>query len=294
MRNIRANKATYGSFKEHGVGKLHGSLRNQPAILVGSGPSLKENAAGLLENKGGIPVFSCLHNFHFLEDLGVKVDFYVSLDAGKVVLEEVSEGGAKSAEDYWSLTKGKKLLAYIGTDPDLLKKWQGEVYFFSCPIPDRGLMDEVIAIENFQTMVSSGGNVLGAAMYLAKGIFGCNPLIFLGADFSFSYTHKFHGWDSKYDANIGECVSMTDVFGNRVKSWPTYANFKAWFDWVSLNIPGIYINATEGGTFGAYLGGNLRSVVQMTLKDALTMFNVCDHTEQQCSDPETKEVKILF
>jgi len=293
LKNTRANKAKFGSFREHGVGKLHGTLRNKPAILVGSGPSLKENAAVLLQNKG-IPVFSCLHNFHYLEDLGVKVDYYVSLDAGRVVLEEVSEGGKGTADDYWKKTKGKTLLAYVGTDPELLEKWQGEIYFYSCPIPDRGLMDEMNAIENFQTMVSSGGNVLGACMYLAKGIFGCNPLIFMGANFAFSYQHKFHGWDSKYDANIGHCVSMTDVYGNRVKSWQSYANFKAWFDHISMTVPGIYINATEGGTFGAYPGGNIRSVIQMDLKDALAMFNVCDHTEEQCLDPETKQVKILF
>lgn len=293
LRNVRANKAKYGSFKERGLGRLHGAHRNEPAILVGSGPSLKDNAEGLKANKG-IPVISCLHNFHFLEDLGVGADYYVSLDAGPVTIEEVSEGGKRKPEEYWELTKGKKLLCYIATDPRLLEKWQGEVYFFNAPLPDQSLLEEMDQIEKFRTFVSSGGNVLGACTYIAKGFFGCNPLIFMGANFSFSYSEKFHGWDSKYDKNLGQCVRLTDIYGNKVKTWQSYANFKAWFDWLVQTVPGLYINASEGGCFGSYPEGNIRSLLQMDLKDALAMFNMCDELVDQCQNPETDVKKILF
>lgn len=291
--NVRANHELVGSFKEHGLGKLWGKHRGSAAILVGSGPSLKGNAEGLKANKG-IPVVSCLHNFHFLEDLGVGADYYVTLDAGPVTIEEVSEGGKRSPEEYWELTKHRKLIAYIGTHPDLIKKWRGEIYFFNSPIPDAGVEAELEKIEKFRTYVSSGGNVLGAATYIAKGIFGCNPLIFMGADFSFSYESKFHGWDSKYDAEIGHCVAMTDIYGVRVKTWQSYANFKAWFDWLVEQVPGFYINASEGGCFGSYPQGNIRGIRQMDLKDALGMFNMCDELRAQCEDPSIDEKKILF
>lgn len=293
LRNIRANKARFGSFKDHGLGKLHGAHRNQAAILVGSGPSLKENAHELRERKG-VPVVSCLHNFHFLEDLGVPADYYVSLDAGPVTIEEVSEGGTKTADEYWALTKDRKLICYIATDPELLAKWQGEIYFFNAPLPDQGLMGEIDQVEVFRTFVSSGGNVLGAATYVAKGFFGCHTLVFTGANFSFSYTEKFHGWDSKYDANLGHCVRMTDIYGNKVKTWQSYANFKAWFDWLVQTVPGLYINASEGGCFGSYPEGNIRALRQMDLKDVLRMFNMCDELAAQCANPEIDEKKILF
>lgn len=293
IANVKANHEHFGSFKDKGVGKLHGIFRNKPAILVGSGPSLKDNAQELLANPG-IPVISCLHNFHYLEDLGVNVDYYVSLDAGPVTIEEVSEGGTKSEEEYWEITKGRKLICFIGTHPELLKKWRGEVYFFHCPIPDDSLMKEIEKIEKFHTFVSNGGNVLGACMYIAKGIFGCNPCIFLGANFSFSYLEKFHGWDSKYDQTLGHCIKMTDVYGNRVKTWQSYANFKSWFDWVAESVPGLYINCTEGGTFGAYAEGNIRSVIQLSLSDCLRMYRACDELKEQCENPETDIKKILF
>ena len=292
LKNAKSNHRTHGPFKDRGIGKLFGRFRNLPAIVVGSGPSLKDNAAELLKNPG-LPVISCLHNFHFLEDLEVKVDYYVSLDAGPVTVEEVSEGGS-SITDYWARTKDKTLLAHIATDPGLLEKWQGKIYFFNCPVPDPKLVEEMDAIETFNTFVSTGGNVLGASLYIAKAIFGCNPIALIGANFCFSYLDKFHGWDSKYDKDLGNYVRATDVFGNSVKTWQSYANFKAWFDWVAESIPGLWVNCTEGGTWGAYQGGNIRSVKQMDLKDFLGMYAMCEEVREQCENPLTAVKKILF
>ncbi len=294
LKNYAENSKRFGPFKDKGLGQLFGAFRNKPAVVVGSGPSLRENAAGLKDLDPGIPVVSCLHNFHFMEDSGLRVDFYVSLDAGPVTIEEVTEGGSKTVDEYWAITKDRTLLAYAASDPGLIAKWQGKIYFFNCPLPDKKLMDEMDAIETFNTCISSGGNVLGASLYIAKAVFGCNPIAFLGADFSFSYLDKFHGWDSKYDVNIGSCIRMTDVYGNSVKSWQSYANFKAWFDWVAMTVPGFYVNCTEGGTFGAYPTGNIRAVIQMDLADFIRMYSLCDEVKAQCQDPTTAIKKILF
>ncbi len=294
IKNTQANFLRFGSFKDRGLGKLWGKHRNSPAIVIGSGPSLKGNVLGLKDNRG-IPVVSCLHNFHFLEDSGVKVDYYVTLDAGPVTIDEVSEGGTKTPEEYWEMTRGKTLLAYIGTDPRLFEKWQGEVYLFNCPIPDDKVTEELLRTTGvFNTFVSSGGNVFGASTYIAKAFLGCNPLIFLGADFSFSYLEKFHGWESKYDKQLGQYIKMTDVYGNCVKSWQSYANFKAHFDWMTQVVPGLFINCTEGGTFGAYPGGNIRTVIQMDLADCLKMYNLCDFVKDQSENPETTNKAILY
>lgn len=295
LSNIRANKARFGSFKEKGLGLLFGKFQNQPCIVVGAGPSLKQNAHVLKDNKN-IPVVSCLHNFHFLEDLGARVDFYVSLDAQEVTIEEVSEGGSKSEDEYWAMTAGKTLLAYIGSSPRLLEKWQGEIYFFNCPIPDPGFEAKVDEIEVFNTSVSNGGNVLGACLYIAKAFLGCNPIAFMGADFSFGYTHKFHAWDSKYDKTMGHCVRLTDIYGNRVLTWQSYANFKAWFDYVVCSVPGLWVNCTEGGCLGSYPEGNIMQLKYMDLKDFLAMYAMNEHIRPQCVAPDlvVKQKTILF
>jgi len=296
LSNIQANHKKYGSFKEHSIGKLFGKHQNQPCIVVGSGPSLKINAEKLKKNNG-VVVVSCLHNFHFLEDLGVGADYYVSLDAGEVTIEEVSEGGSKSADEYWEMTRHGTLLAYVGSPPKLLEKWQGEVLLFNAPIPDSAFEAEIDKIEKFHTAISTGGNVLGACLYIAKGIFGCNPIVFMGADFSFDIygdKHRFHAWDSKYDANLGHYIHLTNVFGHKVPTWQSYANFKSWFDFVCCKVPGVWINCTEGGCLGSYPEGNIVQIKYMDLLDFFSMYQMNEHLREQCENPETNIKKVLF
>jgi len=297
LGNIKANHERFGDFKENGVGKLFGKFSHRPVIVAGSGPSLKRNAHILKDRNKDMHVISCLHNFHYFEDLDVDIDFYVTLDSGPIVIDEVSIGGKQSEDWYWERSKDKKLIAYIGSDPKLFEKWQGEVYFFNCPINNESISELSKELE-FHTYVGTGGNVLGASTYLAKAIFGGNPIIFIGADFSFANYDvekpMFHAWDSDYDKEIGYTVGMVDIFGNRCKSWPSYANFKAWFDYVVTVVPGLWINCTEGGTLGAYSEGVLRQCPPMDLKDCLRMYDMFGEMRDQCVDPATKDKKLLF
>lgn len=287
------NKRLVGSFRENGIGKLFGQYQYLPVIVAGSGPSLAINGEQL-KDRGQIPLISCLHNFHFFEDRGVQVDYYVSLDAGPVVIEEVSEGGKLSPDEYWEKTKDKTLLAYVGSHPDLIRKWRGKIYFFNCPVPDQATRDGIDAVEKFRTCIGTGGNVLGACFYIAKAIFGAGAIAFVGADFSFSYKNKFHGWDSRYDKNLGYCVALTDVYGIKRKTWQSYANFKVWFDWVVQAIPGVYFNCTEGGCLGSYPEGNIAALKYMDLVQFFALYNMNQHKLAQCQNPETDQVNMLF
>ena len=293
LKNIKANKEFFGDFHKHSLGNLFGKYLHRPVIIAGSGPSLKYNAKELV-NRGEIPLISCLHNFHYFEDNGVNPEYYVSLDAGPVVLEEIAEGGAKTPDEYWELTKDRKLIAFIGSDPRLFEKWQGEKYVFNAPVPSADYEDKVDAIESFHCMVSNGGNVLGACLYIAKGYFGAGAIVFVGADFSFGYDRKFHSWDSKYDKEMGNCVPVYDVYGHKVPTWQSYKNFKDWFDWVSIKVPGIYINCSEGGCLGSYADGNLHTIKQMDLTDCLDMFNMSRHIKEQAIKPQDAVKRILF
>jgi len=293
LQNIRENKKFFKSFKDHSLGNLFGKHLYQPVIVAGAGGSLKYNVTELSE-RGSIALVSCLHNFHFLEDNGVPADYYVSLDAGDVVLEEISEGGKLTEDEYWDWTRDRTLIAFIGSDPRLFERWQGKIYLFNAPVPSESYEKSVDEIESFRCMVSNGGNVLGASMYIAKGFFGASAIIFVGADFSFGYDRKFHAWDSKYDAKMGNVIGLIDVYGNKVPTWQSYANFKNWFEWVSIQVPGIYINCTEGGALGSYPEGNLHSIKQMDLDQCLDMFNMHRHLKEQCTNPETAGKKILF
>lgn len=301
LSNIKFNKARFGSFAEHSAGKFFGANKYMPAIVAGSGPSLKHNAAKLAE-RDTIPLVSCLHNFHLFEDLGLETDFYVSLDAGEVTVEEVSEGGKHDEEYYWQQTEKRTLIAYIGTHPTLLEKWRGQVYFFNAPVPNQEFMKRLDEIEKFNLFMSNGGNVLGGCLYFAKAILGCASIIFTGADFSFGYPtitdgdvkHKFHSWDSKYDKKMGQTLRVTDIYGNKVHTWPSYYNFKHYFDWFAGNVAGTYINATEGGCLGAYAQGNIAQFKYMDLEDALKEFQAFKQIQEPAENPGVDYRKLLY
>lgn len=291
--NVKANHKRFGNFKDHGIGKLYGINKYKPAIIVGSGPSLGHNGKEL-KDRGELLAVSCLHNYHFFEDQDIPIDYYVTLDAGPIVMEEVSEGGKKSAEEYWASTKNKKLCAFIGSDPKLFEMWQGEVYLYNAPVPDTQYIDTLKELEEFNTYISNGGNVLGACLYLAKGIMGSNPIAYMGADFAFGYDKRFHSWDSKYDAKLGNVMRGVDVFGNKVLTWPSYWNFKNWFDYIALTIPGIYLNCTEGGMMGAYPEGNLMALKQMPVSDFIQMYRMYETLKSSCENPELPDKRLLF
>lgn len=297
IKNYEINHKKFGSFKDRSLGKLWNINKNKPCIIVGSGPSLGYNGEKLKDNKD-IMTLSCLHNYHFFEDRNIKIDYFVTLDAGAVVLEEISEGGTKTEDEYWESTKDKKLIAFVGSDPKLFEKWQGEVFLYNCPIPDKNVMEAQTAVEEFICMVSNGGNVLGACLYIAKAFLGSNTVAFMGADFSFGYNsgkgHKFHSWDSKYDSKLGNVMRGVDIFGNKVLTWPSYWNFKNWFDYVCLTVPGHYINCTEGGMLGAYQEGNLMCIKQMPITDLLNMYKINESISDQSTTPEKAQRALLF
>lgn len=292
---FKANHELMGGFAQHSIGQFHNLFKNRPCIIAGSGPSLKHNIEKL-KNRGNMGLVSCLHNFHAMEDAGANVDFYVTLDAGPVTIEEVTEGGKHDPDHYWALTANRTLLAYVGTHPELIKKWQGKIAFYNAPIPDPEYQKAVDEVEIFDVHVSNGGNVLGSCLYIAKCFLGANPIVFVGADFAFGYDKKFHAWDSKYDKHMGHVVRATDVFGNKVVTWQSYANFKCWFDRTCISVPGYWINATEGGTLGAYPEGNISAIKQMTLDQVFEEFGLSDHAQivSQISDPGNRNKVILF
>jgi hypothetical protein len=274
LEQLIANNKNY-DFKKSTIMSEHGKCAMKPCIIAGSGPSLKRNIQTLKQNKD-VMLVSCLHNFAYFEDNGVKVDYYVNLDAGDITADEMSQGGKESPEHYWKLSKKRTLVSVVSGNPKLLKMWRGDIKFFSVAPPDKGYMEKVQKITDFNVMFNVGGNTLGACLYLAKAILGANPIAFIGADFCFDYTKKFHPFDSPYDKKYSGLVPCTDVFGNRVYSWQSYVNFKAWFDYEACGgkggNPGIYINCTEGGILGAYPEGNIQQIQQWSLAEFLQCY----------------------
>jgi hypothetical protein len=277
LRHIE-NNVTEFKADEHMVDKHYGKHAYHPCIIAGSGPSLKRNVDVLAQHcPPEIPIVSCLHNFGFFVDKGVPCDYYVTLDAGAVVLPEMYEGGSeKDKTKYMKASENKTLIAGLVSPPEVLRSWKGEILFFNATIPDMAFMEKLPKITKNKWVYSVGGNTLGACLYHASYIFGCNPVATVGADFAFDYTHKFHSWNSEYDKLYQGLVKCVDVFGNCVRSWQSYQNFKAWMEYQAMGGQANHhlqiINCTEGGTFGSYPEGNIMAVKQLRLIDFLDSY----------------------
>ena len=284
IKNMKANHATHGPFCDNGIGKIYSECHLKPCILAGSGPSLKVNIEAL-KNKGDIPLISCLHNFHFMVDNGIGVNYFVTLDAGEITVPEISEGGKESHDYYLEKTKDYTLLAFVSTSPNLIKSWKGKILWFNCPLPDQVCKEEFDKTETFHNYVANGGNVLGAAAYIAKAYLGANPVAYVGADFAFGYDKKFHGWDSNYDKNIGKVIRTVDCYGNKVYTWQSYHNFKCWHDQITMRVPGEWINCTEGGTWGVYPEGLIKTIRHKPLKEFIDGYKLYESMKFQAENP---------
>jgi len=281
---------------ENTVMSIAGSEDKKPVIVALSGPSLKKNYMYLKDHetpdiqgniqkfhgRGDTKIVSCFHNFNFFEDNDImtKDDFYVTLDSGEICLKELYEGGAHDPEWYWDRTADRTLVAYTGTSPELIKRWKGKILWFTTAPQSESLSvfyKDYIDYEKIPCF-NVGGTVAGAALYMARAILGGSIMIFIGADFCFSYNHKFHAWDSNYDMKFSGVIPWVDIYGNRVWTWPSYLGFKKWFDFQACGGLGgnqhLFINCSEGGCFGSYPNGNIKQVMQMELKTAMHMFSI--------------------
>jgi hypothetical protein len=291
IKNQKTNQDKFGPFHENGIGKIFGEFHLNPCIIVGSGPSLANNIEDLKEAKE-IPIISCLHNFHYLVDNGIDVNYYVTLDAGKITIPEISEGGKRGHDYYLEKTKDYTLCAFVGTDPELIESWQGEILWFNCPIPDEKTKQAFDSVEVFHNFMTNGGNVLGACLYLAKAYCGANPIAYVGADFAFGYDKNFHPWKSKYDGKLGRAIRTIDCWGNKVLTWQSYLNFKKWHDSIALRVPGEFINCSEGGTYGVYPEGLIKHIRHKPLSEFIKGYKLYETMKYQAENPRNANEKL--
>ena len=192
------------------------------------------------------------------------------------------------------------MIAHHTAYPAMLKKWQGRILWYTNPYAEAEYGKEIgkyVAYDKIPAF-NTGGNVLGAAYYFARAILGATMPIFIGADFSFGYDRKFHSWESQYDKKFAGVIPWTDIYGNRVWTWPSYFGFKNWFDHQAIGGSGgnaqMFINATEGGIMGSYAEGNIQQIIQLDLKTVLHMFSGFRMAPELVQKSKDGELHLLF
>lgn len=204
--NLAANWDTAKNDK--GVKELFGIYKNRPCIVAGAGPSLAKDILPLTppsplageeikkvpsphwgEDKKSLPL-------HKGERVGVRGDLItITVDAAYKPLVSagididyvVSIDPLSDMPEFFKGLPAKGSLIYRPmVDPGVLEAWKGKRYAAFLTL-DNPLTDEQVN----KGVLYSGGSVMHAAVDLAYKM-GCNPITFIGADFSYSngYSHS--------------------------------------------------------------------------------------------------------
>ena len=173
-------------------------------------------------------------------------------------------------EDY---NPGKTVLLAIScVHPDVLKAWRGEVRFFNTWADEKDTAVQLKYGQDFGS-VDVGGNVSTTLLGFVKAFLSCNPIVFVGHDFS----HPFGRFVDRYYAEGGihtlrpttkRHFRMHDIYGSIVETdlslWQYKVFTENWIRGLYTQLAKLaevtegtvkthtFVNATEGGILGTH------------------------------------------
>ncbi|HZK81749.1 MAG TPA: 6-hydroxymethylpterin diphosphokinase MptE-like protein, partial [Humisphaera sp.] len=154
------------------LARLHNRHRNQPAIIVSAGPSLRKNKHLLKDLSERAVLISVQTTLQPLLEMGVEPRFVTSLDYHEVCtrfFERLPE------------TLQTEMIAEPKANSGILSMFPGPVSVLGSSFAE-GLLRE---LKLKKTELRGGATVAHLAFYLAEHM-GCDPIIFVGQDLGFS------------------------------------------------------------------------------------------------------------
>ncbi len=249
--------------READVSRLRGQFSGVPAILVGAGPSLDQHLFQLRACAGRGLVIAVDTAVRPLLTAHIEPDFVVSVDP--------AETHGRHLCDLPPCPR-THLVAEGSVSPAALKSFHGRTWFFRVANHQPWPWFQSFGVDCGR--LRAWGSVMTTAFDLAiEG--GCDPIIFLGADFSFSRDRVYCGhttfevaspdspdeWASSALARWPHHVVM-DIHREPVRTTPHLVAFRDWIVDETVRHPRTFINASGAGILH---GGHLR---QQRLLDA--------------------------
>ncbi len=280
LKNLQRNKELLESGR--GVNeffKLEGDklFENIPAIVVSAGPSLDKNI-DLLKEVGNKALIICVDSaLKKVMELGVKPHFVVVTDAGWGDHEK------HCFDDLPMSTKGIVLLMEAMSSRNVIKNWEGDIFWYLVPPVDGNSLPDVVEAEytGGKTLgrLACGGCVSSVGFSFAKGALGCDPVIMIGLDLGY-YDLKMHhakGINVPFNKNAQELIK--DVYDRNMITDQIFKAYKTWFENMVCGnfnslffqpVQGTFVNATEGGCL-------TKGFLVQTLDFALKHYCTKDH-----------------
>lgn len=238
-----------------GINLLYDKFKNKPAVVVSTGPSLNKNKHLLkgLENKALIVAADA--SLKIMLEMGVKPHLVTSLERVMPIVKLLEGFTTEQLNDVYlaacpvvrpevySVYKGPRIIVYRDFNHF---KWVGI---------DKGIL---------QIQLSAGNMAFKVAEAL-----GCDPIILIGQDLSFSRDGYTHASGAVYGVNQGNEQQETfEVLGNdgeMIRTTKTWYSFLKGYELDLASYKGTCVNSTEGG---AYINGTK----VMPFKDAIDKY----------------------
>lgn len=240
--------------KSDSVSDYENEHKDKPAIIVSAGPSLTKNIDELSKNNNAI-IISGGRTLKSLINIGVDPHYTVIVDPSDKSYELV---------DGYIDKVNSKLLYHLGTPNMALEEHQGRKIIFS----DEPIINEIINKKSCN--IATGGSVAHSMTSLAL-VMGCNPIIFIGQDFAYTYD-KGHAsvagspWEStKLENYIDKSDFLVeDIYGNSVRTSEVLNIYRIQMEKIIESNKNVtFINATEGGA-------NIKGTETRNLRDVLS------------------------
>lgn len=228
--------------------RMFGAFTGIPAVICGAGPSLNKNIDILSQLTDKALIFSGGSSLNALNSKGIQPHFGAGIDPnppqyerllGNTSLELPFFYRGRMFHDAFRLIHGPRLYNN-GTGGYFISEW----------------FEEELGIES--VVLDEGHNVINFSVELANAL-GCNPIIFVGMDLSYTGMSQYADGIVK-DPRISEreivhsqgmdhaAFHRDDIYGNPVYTVWKWVTESAWIgDYAYTHPEKTFINATEGG-----------------------------------------------
>lgn len=240
---------------------LVGKFRGIPGIVVSAGPSLEKNMHLLLKMKESCVIMAAGTAVSVLEKKGIISHFMVGIDA--------SESEAQLIKSVKSCEIGLIYSNQIATE--CLEYYQGPKFLMNYSIDTYTF--EFLKFSGVKSECFQSGPSVSNTCFDILYRMGCNPIIFVGQDLSFTQRRVYAGESLSIPTNdLGNermgYILTKDIFNNDIYTSMSFLamknHFEAQFERVKDKVE--IVNATEGGL-------NIKFARNDTLEKLINSYN---------------------
>ena len=220
-----------------GISNLHKTFEKVPAIIISAGPSLEKNIHHLSMAKDKAILFATAPVVRIMLDYDIMPDFVVSID--------FLEQNYRHFEGICELDI--PLIHPCTLYHQIVKNYQGHGFVYQDGSGITGWLKDQWP---FKGLINAGGSVALHA-FCAAIVAGCDPIIFIGQDLSFSKKSHVEGAALARDVDISKdnksLFWVEGIYGEKVPTTSSFLSYLRRFEEIISAIDNKCINSTEGG-----------------------------------------------